>query len=92
VAGAEVSVQVGTIPDLISQGYMFIAASGLGPEKTVSIPPYGADPNVTFQVGALYLGKQNEFVICNYTIVLSVGSVDAPPPRLTPHSACYKIK
>jgi hypothetical protein len=92
VVGGEVSVQVGTIPDLVKQGYMFVAASGLGPEQNAVVPPLGENPNVIYQVGALYLGKQNDFVVCNYTIILSVGSVDTAPPSLTPHSAYYKIK
>jgi hypothetical protein len=85
----EVSERVGGIPELISQGYRFLAGGDLGPIESADV---GFNlGKATFQVGHLYLGKENDLLVCTYTIV-SYNPSRPSEDYNKPGSYCSRIK
>jgi hypothetical protein len=91
----ETSDKVGSIKDLLVQGYGFVGGSGLGPEETQLHVIAGSRPDLRGEAisrsASLYLVKDRDLLVCSYSIVTRnpiVEGYDAAGPR----SACYRIK
>jgi hypothetical protein len=87
----EISKIAGAIPDALGTGFKFVTGSELGPQKDQQVQLGAVSSKATTRTGSIYLAKNNELLVCRYTIVETNPSRD-DEDYLKPSSVCYKIK
>jgi hypothetical protein len=87
----EMSKTAGGIPEALNAGFKFVTGTDLSAKKDEPVRVGSVPSKAVIRTGSVYLAKNDELLVCPYTIVEINPSLD-DQDYVKPGSVCYKIK